>query len=85
LNDPWGIALAPSDFGAFSDRLLIGNFGDGTIQAFNVVSGDFEGTLLDASGQALAVDGLWALGFGLWQQWALWFCYRALFHCRAER
>ena len=64
LNAPWGIALAPSDFGTFSHRLLIGNFGDGTIHAFNVVSGDFEGTLLDAGGQALNVDGLWALGFG---------------------
>jgi len=64
LNAPWGVALAPSDFGAFSHRLLIGNFGDGTIHAFNVVSGDFEGTLLDAGGQSLTVDGLWALSFG---------------------
>ena len=64
LNAPWGVALAPSDFGVFSHRLLIGNFGDGTIHAFNAVSGDFEGTLLDASGQPLTVDGLWALGFG---------------------
>jgi len=58
------VALAPSDFGVFSHRLLIGNFGDGTIHAFNAVSGDFEGTVLDASGQPLTVDGLWALGFG---------------------
>lgn len=64
LNAPWGVALAPSDFGAFSHRLLIGNFGDGTIHAFNTVSGDFEGTVLDASGQPLTVDGLWSLSFG---------------------
>ena len=64
LNAPWGVAQAPSDFGVFSHRLLIGNFGDGTIHAFNAVSGDFEGTVLDAGGQPLTIDGLWALGFG---------------------
>jgi uncharacterized protein (TIGR03118 family) len=64
LNAPWGVAEAPSDFGVFSHRLLIGNFGDGTIHAFNAVTGDFEGTLLDSTGAALAVDGLWALSFG---------------------
>ena len=64
LNAPWGVAEAPSDFGVFSHRLLIGNFGDGTIHAFNAVTGDFEGTLLDASGATLTIDGLWALGFG---------------------
>jgi len=64
LNAPWGITMAPSDFGPFSHRLLIGNFGDGTINAFNVVSGRFEGKLLAANGTALTVDGLWALSFG---------------------
>lgn len=64
LNAPWGIALAPGDFGPFSHRLLIGNFGDGTINAFNAMSGKFEGTLLDANGSALSIDGLWALSFG---------------------
>ena len=63
LNAPWGVTMAPSDFGAFS-HLLIGNFGDGTIHAFNAVSGNFEGTVLDANGQPLTIDGLWALGFG---------------------
>jgi uncharacterized protein (TIGR03118 family) len=48
----------------FSHRLLIGNFGDGTIHAFNVVTGAFEGTLLNASNKPLTVDGLWALQFG---------------------
>jgi hypothetical protein len=64
LNAPWGIAQAPSDFGVFSHRLLIGNFGDGTIHAFNLMTGRLEGTLLDAGGAPLAIDGLWAMGFG---------------------
>ena len=64
LNAPWGIAEAPGDFGPFSHRLLIGNFGDGWIHAFNVVSGKLAGTLLDPTGSALAIDGLWGLSFG---------------------
>ena len=64
LNAPWGVAEAPSDFGVFSHRLLIGNFGDGTINAFNPISGEFEGKLLDANGAPLWIDGLWALSFG---------------------
>ncbi|HTS34391.1 MAG TPA: TIGR03118 family protein [Candidatus Solibacter sp.] len=64
LNAPWGIALASGDFGPFSHRLLIGNFGDGTIDAFNAFSGQFEGTLLDANGANLSIDGLWAISFG---------------------
>lgn len=63
LNAPWGVAQAPSDFGTFSHRLLIGNFGDGTINAFNPVTGAFEGKVLDAAGAPLWIDGLWALGF----------------------
>jgi uncharacterized protein (TIGR03118 family) len=64
LNAPWGVTEAPSDFGAFSHRLLIGNFGDGTINAFNPITGRFEGQLLDASGMPISVEGLWALSFG---------------------
>ena len=64
LNAPWGIAASPGDFGAFSHRILIGNFGDGHVNAFNAVTGRFEGQLLDSSNQPLVVDGLWALGFG---------------------
>lgn len=63
LNAPWGIALAPGDFGPFSHRLLVGNFGDGTIDVFNAFSGRFEGTLLDPNGATLTIDGLWALSF----------------------
>jgi uncharacterized protein (TIGR03118 family) len=64
LNAPWGIAQAPGDFGTFSHRLLIGNFGDGTIHAYNPVSGKFEGTIEDANGAPISIDGLWAISFG---------------------
>jgi uncharacterized protein (TIGR03118 family) len=64
LNAPWGIAQASGDFGAFSHRLLIGNFGDGTIHAYNPVSGKLEGTLEDANGAPIWIDGLWAISFG---------------------
>ncbi len=64
MNAPWGIALAPGDFGTFSHRLLIGNFGDGKVHAFNVVNGKFQGALLDPEGNELSIDGLWALSFG---------------------
>lgn len=64
MNAPWGVALAPSDFGKFSHRVLLGNFGDGAIHAFNAVTGRFEGTLLGSDNQPLIIDGLWALNFG---------------------
>jgi uncharacterized protein (TIGR03118 family) len=64
FNAPWGITMSPADFGAFSHRLLIGNFGNGKIHAFDPITGAFEGTLLDSSGHAISVDGLWALQFG---------------------
>ncbi len=64
MNAPWGIAQAPTDFGAFSHRLLIGNFGDGTIHAYNPVSGKLEGTIEDANGAPIWIDGLWAISFG---------------------
>jgi uncharacterized protein (TIGR03118 family) len=64
FNAPWGIAESPADFGTFSHRILIGNFGDGTINAFNAVTGKHEGTLLDGTGNMLTIDGLWALQFG---------------------
>lgn len=64
LNAPWGVSLSPAHFGAFSHRLLIGNFGDGNIHAFNLFTGGFEGTLLDANDKPIQVDGLWALQFG---------------------
>jgi uncharacterized protein (TIGR03118 family) len=64
LNAPWGIALAPADFGRFSNRLLVGNFGDGTIDAFDPATGNFLGQLRATNGQALKIDSLWGLSFG---------------------
>ena len=64
FNAPWGATLSPADFGFFSHRIIIGNFGDGTIHAFNAVTGKHEGALLDARGKAIQIDGLWALEFG---------------------
>ena len=64
LNSPWGLALAPENFGDFSDALLVGNFGDGTINAYDSCSGAYLGTLNDANGQAISIPGLWALRFG---------------------
>jgi uncharacterized protein (TIGR03118 family) len=64
LNSPWGLALAPSSFGKFSGDLLVGNFGDGRINAYEPGSGDFEGTLKDTHEHAITIDGLWGLRFG---------------------
>ena len=64
LNSPWGVALAPENFGDFSHALLVGNFGDGTINAYDSCSGEYLGTLNDADGQAISIPGLWALRFG---------------------
>lgn len=64
LNSPWGLALAPSDFGEFSNDLLVGNFGDGTISAFDPATSSFVGQLADSLGNLLEIDGLWALQFG---------------------
>ena len=64
LNAPWGVALSPSDFGAFPHRLLIGQFGDGTIQVYNLLSGKHEGALLNSDNDnAMSIDGLWAISF----------------------
>jgi uncharacterized protein (TIGR03118 family) len=66
LNSPWGLALAPDDFGRFSGDLLVGNFGDGRIHAFRFENGAFEdvGLLHSAGGKPIEIDGLWALQFG---------------------
>jgi uncharacterized protein (TIGR03118 family) len=63
LDSPWGITLAPSNFGQFSNDLLVGNNGDGTIDAFDPFSGAFLGKLLDDLGNPLTNAGLWALAF----------------------
>ena len=66
LNAPWGLALAPDSFGRFAGDLLIGNFGDGQINAYAEHNGHFthQGELRDESGKSLSIDGLWALEFG---------------------
>jgi len=71
LNAPWGVALAPLDFGRFSHDLLIGQFaggGDtqssGFIAAYDLASGNFDGLLEDASGKPLAINGIWSLSAG---------------------
>ena len=63
LNSPWGVTLAPAGFGGLGGDLLVGNFGDGTISAFNPVSGTFVGTVSDQNGNPLVNSGLWALNF----------------------
>ncbi|MFL6688827.1 MAG: TIGR03118 family protein [Alphaproteobacteria bacterium] len=64
LNAPWGMALAPQDFGAFSGALLVGNFGNGRINAFNRDTGEFLGMLTTRNGAPIRIDGLWALDTG---------------------
>jgi uncharacterized protein (TIGR03118 family) len=64
LQAPWGIVWAPRDFGEFSNRLLIGNFGSGTVAAYNGFNGHFVGFMLDGAGKVIVNDGLWSLTFG---------------------
>jgi uncharacterized protein (TIGR03118 family) len=64
LNSPWGMTIAPANFGAFSGDLLVGNFGDGRIHAFDPNNGRLLGTLRAANGLPLAIDGLWGLLVG---------------------
>ena len=64
LNAPWGVAMAPAGFGRFSNALLIGNFGDGRINAFEPVFNLPLGTLRDKDGKAIRIDGLWGIAFG---------------------
>jgi uncharacterized protein (TIGR03118 family) len=64
LNSPWGVAMAPHDFGALSDTLLIGNFGNGHIDAYNPTSGKFINKMSNPHGQAIVIDGLWSLRVG---------------------
>src|SRR3954447_1992677 len=64
LNSPWGLALAPSSFGALSGDLLVGNFGSGLIDVFNPTTGEFLGNLKDPDGEPIQIDGLWALKVG---------------------
>jgi uncharacterized protein (TIGR03118 family) len=64
LNSPWGAVVAPAGFGAFGGDLLIGNFGDGAINAFDMTSGNLIGQLKDGNGQPIVNGSLWDLVFG---------------------
>jgi uncharacterized protein (TIGR03118 family) len=64
LNAPWGLALAPADFGIFSNALLVGNFGDGRINAYDLPTGNFLGQMRGPDGKRLVIDGLWGFAFG---------------------
>lgn len=61
LNAPWGMAIAPQDFGPLAGSLLVGNFGDGFINAFDPMTGESRGTLNDANGAPIQIKGLWSL------------------------
>lgn len=64
LNAPWGVAVAPGNFGQYSHDLLVGNNGDGTIAVFNPVNGGFIAKLKDANNNVISINGLWGLAFG---------------------
>lgn len=64
LNSPWGLALAPSNFGQFSNDLLVGNFGNGRINAFDPNTGALLGQLKNQKGLIISINGLWGLAFG---------------------
>jgi uncharacterized protein (TIGR03118 family) len=64
LNAPWAVAVAPSGFGGFGGAILIGNFGDGLIGAYNATSGEFIDNLRDLNSTPIVIDGLRGLAFG---------------------
>ena len=64
LNSPWGVQIAPPTFGKFGGALLVGNFGDGLINAFDPTTGALLGMLQDQNGKNIQIDGLWGLQFG---------------------
>ncbi|HWJ34293.1 MAG TPA: TIGR03118 family protein [Steroidobacteraceae bacterium] len=64
LDAPWGLALAPGDFGTLSNALLVGNFGDGKINAYDAATGTPIGTLSDSANTPIATPGLWGMAFG---------------------
>jgi uncharacterized protein (TIGR03118 family) len=66
LNAPWGVAWAPSDFGRFSDDLLVGNFGNGRIHAYRQTAAGWQldGVLRRPNGNPVVIDGLWGIAFG---------------------
>jgi uncharacterized protein (TIGR03118 family) len=61
LDSPWGMAIAPDDFGKFAGDLLVGNFGNGTINAYNLKNDKFVGTLDGVDGKPITIGDLWSL------------------------
>jgi len=64
LDSPWGLAIAPASFGDFAGDLLVGNFGNGRINAYTLDKGNFRGELTRTNGAPVSIDGLWALQVG---------------------
>ncbi len=64
LNAPWGMAISPATFGVFANDLLVANFGDGTISAFDLTTGEFAGYLRDPDTKIISIDGIWGIAFG---------------------
>ncbi|MGC4073743.1 MAG: TIGR03118 family protein [Nibricoccus sp.] len=64
LNSPWGVAIAPNSFGSLAGSLLVGNFGDGTINAFDILTGAYRDVLRDINGKPIVNEGLWGLIVG---------------------
>ncbi len=64
LNAPWGLAQAPASFGSLGGDLLVGNFGNGWINAYNPITGRFAGTMFSDQHKPISIDGLWGLTFG---------------------
>ena len=64
LSSPWGLVMAPSSFGTFGGDLLVGNFGNGKIHAYDPTSGEEKGELVNTDGNPIQIQGLWALKFG---------------------
>ena len=64
LDSPWGLVQAPASFGQFAGAILIGNFGNGRIHAFDPDTGKFLGAVVNSVGQTILIDGLWSLSVG---------------------
>jgi len=67
FNAPFGLVLAPTDFGSFSHKLIVGQFGSGEILAFDAITGRFEGKLRDQNNNVIVLPGLWGISFGAGQ------------------
>jgi len=67
FNAPFGLVLAPTDFGSFSHKLIVGQFGSGQTLAFDAITGRFQGKLLDQNNNVIVLPGLWGISFGAGQ------------------